>query len=86
MGKSGAEKGKKLSMDDLPDLLGERLPDIKHNPIGRLRLMNALKNRFGNNWRTLPGMQEIMKDFDEHADFNIKLAEMKMIKGKSKGK
>lgn len=83
MGKSG-EKGseKKLSLDDLQALLGERMPDVKHNPVGRLRLITALKNRFGKNWRTLPGLNDVMKEFDKEAEFNIKLQKMKMIAGK----
>lgn len=83
MGKAGekSEKGK-FSLDDLQELLGERMPDVRHTPIGRMRLVNALKNRFGKNWRSLPGMVDLMKDFDKEMDFNVSLQKMKMIKGK----
>lgn len=85
MGSAGeSAKSRKLGLDDLPEILGEKMPDIKHNPIGRMRLINALKNRFGSNWRTLPGVNDIIKEFDKEAAFSVKLAEMRMIKGNKK--
>lgn len=85
MGKM-AVKGsdKSLSLDDLQDLLGERMPELKHNPVGRLRLITALKNRFGKNWRSLPGMNSLMKEFDKEIEYNIKMQKMKMIKAGKK--
>lgn len=81
MGSSGGSaKSKKLSMGDLENLLGERMPKLEYNPVGRLRLATALRNRFGDNYRTLPGIDDIMKEFDDHAKFQVKLAQMKMIK------
>jgi len=83
MGKRGASAaGRKLSLDDLSDLLGERMPKLEFSPVGRLRLTSALRVRFGDNYRHLPGIEDILKEFDEEARFNVKLQEMKMIKGK----
>lgn len=76
MGKAG---GKDLTLDHLGDLLGERMPKLEFTPVGRLRLVTALRNRFGESYRNLPGIDNIMKEFDDHASFNVKLAEMKMI-------
>lgn len=84
MGSSGESAKQGLCMDDLPELLGEKMPDIKPNPVGRVRLITALKNRFGNGWRAIPGVRDLMKDFDEQAKFEIKLAEMRMIRAKKK--
>lgn len=81
MGKSGdAAKSRKLSIKDLKDLLGERCPKIEYNPVGRLRLMSALRQRFGDGFRSLPGIDNIVKEFDDEAKFNVKLAEMRMVK------
>lgn len=80
MGKSAQQGEKKLTLDHLGDLLGERMPKLEFTPVGRFRLTSALRNRFGDNYRHLPGIDDIMKEFDGHADYNVKLQEMKMIK------
>ena len=85
MGKSGfTAKNKDLSLNDLSDLLGERMPKLEYTPVGRLRLTTALRNRFGDNYRNLPGIDGILKEFDDCARFNVKLHEMKQIKPKGK--
>lgn len=81
MGKAGhGAKSRRLTLDDLGDLLGERLPKLEFSPVGRLRLTSALRNRFGDNYRTLPGIEDILKEFDHEAEFNVKLAQMRQIK------
>jgi len=80
MGKSGDKKD--LGLSDLEDLLSERMPKLEFTPVGRLRLITALRNRFGENFRHLKGISGILKEFDEESAFNIKLHEMRMIKGK----
>lgn len=84
MGKHGgdAAKGRKLTLDDLEQVLGERMPKLEYTPVGRLRLATALRNRFGDNYRNLPGIDDIMKEFDDHAHHNVRMHQMKMIKGK----
>lgn len=86
MGKSGQDtKSRKLGLADLPSLLGDAMPVIDKTPVGRLRLTMALRNRFGDQYRNIPGVSDILKEFDDEAKFNVKLQEMKMI-GKAKGK
>jgi len=80
MGKSGDKKS--LSLDDLENMLGEKMPKLEFSPVGRLRLTSALRMRFGENYRNLPGMDSIMKEFDNEAKFNVKLQEMKQIKAR----
>jgi len=83
--KGGAKaKAKKLSLGDLGDLLGEKMPKLEYNAVGRMRLTNALRNRFGDGYKSLPGIEEIMKEFDDEARFAVKLQEMKMIKPRGK--
>jgi hypothetical protein len=83
MGSAGAEASgtKKLSMTDLPKLLGDGMPKLSFNHVGRLRVMRALKQRFGDGFRNVPGVSDIMKDFDSSLDFEIEVAKMKKIKG-----
>lgn len=83
-GAGGKAKGRKLSLDDLGELLGERMPKLEFTPVGRLRLTTALRNRFGDGYRNLPGIDDIMSEFEKEAKFNVKLAEMKMIRAKGK--
>ena len=85
MGSGGSRaKGKKLTLDDLGELLGERLPKLEFSPVGRMRLTTALRNRFGDNYKSLPGIDDIMREFDSEAKFNVKLQEMKQIRAKGK--
>lgn len=79
----GRDEG--LSFDNLHEVLGDRMPEIKYTPVGRLRLTTALRNRFGDNYRHLPGVEKLLKQFDEEAKFAVKLQEMKMIKLGKKG-
>ena len=84
MGSSGSKKeGRKLTMDDVKDLLGERMPSMEFSPVGRIRLINALKGRFGTGFRNLPGISDIIKDFDQQAKFQVEVERMKQIRGKS---
>lgn len=73
---------KELGLEDLPDLLGERYPQMEYSPRGRLRLVTALRNRFGDSYRSLHGISGILKEFDKEAAFAVKMQEMKLIKGK----
>lgn len=86
MGKAGSSATeRKLSLSDLPQLLGDAMPEIPKTPVGRLRLTSALRNRFGDQFRNIPGVKDILKEFDEEAAFSVKLEEMKMIRAKKKG-
>lgn len=85
MGSRGSStKAKKLSLDDLGELLGEKMPKLEFHPVGRLRLTTALRNRFGDSYKNLPGIGDILKEFDKEVDFGIKLQKMKMLRGTGK--
>ena len=87
MGGSGEKaKSRKLSLDDLNELLGERMPKLEFTPVGRFRLNQALRKRFGDDFKNLPGISDILSEFDKESKFNVTLQEMKMIKGKHKEK
>lgn len=61
----GAKEGRMYTVQDLPELLGEKMIDIEYSPVGRIRLIQALQNRFGDGFRNVPGVRYIMDDFDK---------------------
>lgn len=83
MGKAGG-KSSTLSLKDLPDLLGEQMPDLPKNEVGKFRLMRALKIRFGNGFRNIPGVNGIMREFAEEVDFEHRINKIKNIKVEKK--
>ena len=84
MGSKGAKLSSsgKLSMDNLQDLLGEAMPDIPKNRVGLFRLMRALKGRFGNDFKNLPGIKDPSKVCDVGVKFEGQISKMKGIKRK----
>ena len=89
MGKKAKDaKGKGLSLADLPELLGDGMPEMGFHPLGRLRLIRALQQRFGDGFRSVPGVRNIISEFDQSASFESKLGEFKKNQqalGKKKG-
>lgn len=84
MGKQGADaksEGRKMSLEDLPKVLGEQMPKLEFNPVGRLRLQNALKQRYGANYRNLPGVSDILNHFDSEAKANLVFHQLKIKLG-----
>lgn len=61
---SAADK-QDLSLEDLPMILGEKMPEMPKNRIGRFRLINALQQRFGNGYNNIPMVSKIIKQFDD---------------------
>lgn len=55
-----------FEMKDLHKILGEKMPAMPFNRVGRYRLMNALKLRFGPGYKNIPGVNNILAEFDEH--------------------
>lgn len=88
MGSAGgkAASSRELTLDDLGDILGERMPKLEFNPVGRLRLTQALRKRFGDDYKNLPGISHILSEFDKEARFSVKMEELKMIKLKKGSK
>lgn len=69
-----------LSLKDLPELLGEKMPDLPKNRIGKFRLINALQQRFGPGFNNIPMVAGIIKEFDEE----VKLENVIRQNGKGK--
>lgn len=80
MGSHAAGKGESLSLSHLPAVLGEAMPELPKSPLGRHRLIRSLQQRFGPNFRSLPGVKNLVKQFDDEIEFEKKLAKMKTIR------
>lgn len=46
----------------------EEMPAIDHTPLGRHRLVQALRNKYGDSFRNKPGVSSALKDFDEQSE------------------
>lgn len=79
MGSTGAEAGK-LSLSHLPEILGEAMPELPKTSLGRHRLIRSLQQRFGDNFRSLPGIKDLIKEFDDDMALERKIAKLKAIK------
>ncbi len=82
MGSHAAGSGEGLTLHNLPSVLGNAMPDLPRTPIGRHRLLTALQQRFGANFRTLPGVTGLIKQFDDSIALEVKIAHLKSIKPK----
>lgn len=74
-----------LSLSNVQDVLGEKMPTLPKNKVGRYRLMMALRNRFGNGYRNIPGVKDVMSEFDEEIQYqklHKKLSDIKVKKEK----
>jgi len=76
----GKDAGPRISLENLGDVLGEKMPRLPKNRVGRMRLIQALKNRFGAGFRNLPGVQDVMSEFDDNIKSQTTLNKMRMIK------
>lgn len=73
-----------VSLDNLGEVLGERMPELPRNAIGRNRLIQSLRHRFGDQFRNIPGVKQAIADFDEEVRFAGVLYDMKNIKPKGR--
>lgn len=87
MGKSAAQSHSQggLKLSQLGEILGDATPELPKNAVGRHRLVRALQQRFGSNFRSLPGVKALIEEFDQDLAFERKVAEMQAIRYK-KGK
>jgi len=68
LGELLGKKSENLSLKDLPSLLGEKMPEMPFNRIGKYRLSNALKLRFGLGYKNIPGIKSILEEFDANVE------------------
>jgi hypothetical protein len=72
MGLNG-DKAKESGIDfkDLPELLGEQMPVLGFHTLGRVRLIRALRQRFGPNFRAIQGIRELIDKFDHESKVSL---------------
>lgn len=72
MGAKGDQFSKEgIALSDLPDLLGEGMPKVEFHALGRVRLIRALRNRFGDDYRNVPGISQLLGEFDKHSKMEL---------------
>jgi hypothetical protein len=64
----GMEGKSHLGLSDLPKILGEKMPELPRNRIGKHRLINALQMRFGPGFRNIPMISGLIKEFDQEVE------------------
>lgn len=84
VGAQHASGGSSLKLSQLPDILGDALPELPRNGLGRHRLIRALQQRFGSNFRSLPGIKGLVSEFDSEVAFEDKLSKISQIKLRGK--
>lgn len=77
---ASGSKGPGLTLSQLPKILGDAMPELPKNPLGRHRLIRSLQQRYGKNFRSLPGIKELVKQFDNEIEFEKKVAQMKNLR------
>lgn len=45
----------------------EEMPSVEPTPLGRHRLVQALRNKYGETYRNKPGVIQAIKDFDDQS-------------------
>ncbi len=50
----------------------DEMPEIEPTPLGRYRLLQSLRNKFGDSYRNKKGVMRLIKDFDDQRDFIVK--------------
>lgn len=80
MGGIGAQSAENLSLKQLPKILGDAMPDLPRNSLGRYRLVSALRQRFGDNFRSLPGVSGLVEQFDKEIEFEDRIERIKAVK------
>lgn len=61
-------EGQKLSLENLPEILGLKMPELPKNKVGKLRLVHALQQRFGTNYRQYAGVSDLISNFDKEIE------------------
>lgn len=71
-------------MDTAPieAVLGDDMPEISPTPLGRLRLVTALKSKFGPGYRNVPQASKALDHFDTEKAYFEKL---RQVRGISRG-
>lgn len=59
-----------VSLENLHEHLGANMPQMEFNHVGKARLVQALAQRFGQNYRAIPGVSNTIAEFDKKMKFH----------------
>ena len=76
----GVMGGQRLSLQDLPKVLGDGMPHLEFTQAGKLRLLSALRQRFGDGFMGLPHVKGVVDEFDSNAQHHVQMARMRNIR------
>lgn len=68
-------KDNTITMEKLPEILGEKMPEIPNNEQGKIRLLKALRQRFGDEFRNIKGVKELISKFESNLKFEKVIAQ-----------
>lgn len=78
----GTKQGNEITLDNLHEFLGvDKTPDMPRNAVGRHRLIQALRGRYGDQFRNVKMLKKLVDDFDaeiRHAETIHKLKKIKV--------
>ncbi len=60
------------------------MPELPRNSVGRHRLIRSLQQRFGPNFRTLPGVMGLVKEFDDDIKLEQRIGKLKALRAGGK--
>lgn len=80
MGSNGAAQSGGMELSRLHEVLGEATPELPRDAVGRHRLIRALNQRFGPNFRSLPGVKNLVGQFDTEIEFEKRCQRLRNIK------
>lgn len=80
MGGTAAQHAGNLKLEHLPHILGDAMPELPRDAVGRHRLISALRQRFGDSFRSLPGVSGLVSQFDKEIDFEEHIQRIKAVK------
>lgn len=66
-----------IEFHHLKELLGEQAPKLEFHALGRMRLTSALRQRFGPSYRNVPGVDKLMKRFDDEAKRELEIHKLR---------
>jgi len=71
-----------LMMGPIKEALGDEHPELTPTALGRYRLVQSLRHRFGENWKNIAKARKAIEHFDKELDYFRRL---RKIRGVSHG-
>jgi len=67
----------KVTRENLHEVLGMKMPEIPMTDVGKVRLIHALQQRFGANFRQMPGVSDLLDGFNKDLEIHETLRKNK---------